>query len=192
MDKQRCDWCLKYEDYRNYHDEEWAVPQHNDISLFESLCLSGVQAGLSWWIVLSKRKHYREVFDNWDIQKIALYDDEKIQNLLEDKGLVRNKAKMHAIVGNAQKCLLIQQEFGSLNNYIWQFSDNKIIRNTNIANMAEIPTRSELSDSLSKDLKKRGFKFVGTTIIYAFLQAVGVIDDHLVYCWKHSSFQKKN
>ncbi len=182
---ERCEWCLSSEIYIEYHDKEWGVPVFDDIKLFEMLILEGAQAGLSWITILKRRESYRKAYDNFNPHIVSKYDDFKLAELLKDEGIIRNKLKIKASVINANKFIEIQKEFGSFSNYIWRFVDNKQITN-NYKFMNELPTKTELSDKISKDLKKRGFKFVGSTIIYSFLQAVGVINDHLVTCKRHS------
>jgi DNA-3-methyladenine glycosylase I len=164
-----------------YHDEEWGKPVHNDSVLFEFLILEGFQAGLSWSTILNKRENFRKAFDNFDYKKIAQYDEDKVQELLQNAGIVRNKLKVRATIQNAQSFLQVQKEFGSFDKYIWSFTDNKVLQN-NHKSMQSLLAKTELSDKISKDLLKRGFKFVGSTIVYSFLQAVGIINDHLVDC----------
>lgn len=181
--KTRCEWATgQFEEYVTYHDEEWGVPVHNDRTHFEFLILEGAQAGLSWATVLKKRDGYRNSFAGFDPEKVALFDKKKIQELLQFEGIIRNKLKVRSAVANAQKFLEVQKEFGSFDNYIWQFVDGKPIVN-NWKNMSEVPATSPESDALSKDLKKRGFKFVGSTIIYAHMQACGLVNDHTVDCF---------
>jgi len=164
-----------------YHDEEWGVPVHDDRKLFEFMVLDAFQAGLSWSTVLRKRENFRKVFDNFQPEFIAHYDDKKIKSLLADAGIIRNKLKIAATVTNAQKFLEVQREFGTFDKYIWQFTGSKMKVNK-WKNLTDIPASSSESDAMSKDLKKRGFKFVGTTICYAFMQAAGMVNDHMVYC----------
>lgn len=180
MEKNRCGWA-KGELDTIYHDTEWGVPSHDDDYLFEMLILEGFQAGLSWNTILKKRENFKKVFDNFDCKKIAKYDENKLSELLQTEGIVRNKLKIAAAVTNAVAFMNVQKEFGSFDKYIWSFTKNKRIINQ-WKNISEIPATSELSDKISKDLKKRGFKFVGSTIVYSYLQAIGVIDDHLVDC----------
>lgn len=168
---------------RLYHDEEWGVPVHNDQKFFEFLVLDAFQAGLSWRTILHKRENFRRAFENFDVQKIAIYKEEKIQELMQDASIVRNQAKIRATVGNAKSFLLIQAEYGSFDAYIWRFTNGRTIVNMPTCN-SEIPTKSAESDAMSKDLLKRGFKFVGSTICYAFMQAAGLVDDHLCECSK--------
>lgn len=182
MEKKRCAWVNSDQLYIKYHDEEWGVPVHNDRKLFEFLILEGAQAGLSWITILKKREAYRKAFDNFDPERVALYDEKKFEELLNNSGIVRNRLKIKAAIKNAQAFLEIQKEFGSFNEYIWSFVGAEPIMN-NRKNTKEIPPRTELSDKISKDLKQRGFSFVGTTIIYAFMQAMGMVNDHTLNCW---------
>jgi len=185
---QRCEWCLKDDLYINYHDKEWGLPVHDDRILFEFLILEGVQAGLSWHTVLKKRENYRLAYDGFDPEKVARYDEEKMNLLLQNSGLIRNRLKIAASVSNAQCFLEVQQAFGSFNQYIWNFVDHQPIINQ-FEHMSEIPATTPLSDKISKDLKKRGFKFVGSTIVYAHMQATGMVNDHLVSCFRHQEVQ---
>jgi DNA-3-methyladenine glycosylase I len=187
-EKNRCFWCLKDELYMNYHDEEWGVPVHDDTKLFEMLNLEGAQAGLSWYTVLVKRENYRKAFDNWDAKKIAKYTPAKVEKLMLDAGIIRNRLKIEGTIKNAKAFLAIQKEFGSFDKYIWQFVNGKQIKNS-IGGMADVQPKTAISDAMSKDLLKRGFKFVGSTICYAYMQAVGMVDDHFNDCWKKG---KKN
>ncbi len=169
---------------RDYHDEEWGVPSHDDAHLFEMLVLEGAQAGLSWSTILNKRENYRRAFDGFDVSRVARYSDKKVARLLEDPGIVRNRLKVRGAVTNAQAFLAIQREHGSFESYVWSWVDGTTLVNRP-KTMADLPARTDLSDRLAKDLKGRGFTFVGSTIVYSFLQSVGVIDDHLVTCpWK--------
>ena len=181
----RCGWANK-DSERVYHDNEWGVPSHDDSYMFEMLILEGFQAGLSWITILNKRENFREAFDNFDYNKIKDYKQDKLDELLKNDGIIKNKLKVNSTVINAESFIKVQEEFGSFSNYIWGFVDNKQIVNK-WKEISELPAKTELSDRISKDMKKRGFKFVGSTIIYSFLQAVGIIDDHLVTC----SFKKK-
>lgn len=178
---KRCPWAEASELERCYHDEEWGVPVHDDQKLFEFLLLEGAQAGLSWRTILHKREAYSEAFDGFDPNKVAQYKEAKIKALLENKGIVRNELKIRSTVTNAQAFLKVQKEFNSFNNYLWGFVNNKQVKNA-WKKQGDVPRSTELSDEISKDLKKRGFKFVGSTIVYAFLQAVGVVNDHLTNC----------
>jgi len=182
-EKQRCAWGESPEIYRKYHDEEWGVPLHDDRKLFEMLILEGVQAGLSWLTVLNKRENYRKAFDNFDPKKIAKYSEAKKAKLKENAGIIRNKLKINAAVVNANCYLEVVKEFGSFDKYIWQFVGGKPIIN-HFKTMEEVPVSTPESDAMAKDLKKRGFKFVGTTICYAYMQATGMVDDHILSCWK--------
>lgn len=179
---KRCFWVdEKSEIYVKYHDEEWGVPNHNDRDLFELLILEGFQAGLSWITVLKKREAFRKAFDNFDVKKVSEYDEEKINALLENKDIIRSRGKITAAINNATIFIEIQKDFGSFSNYIWGFTDNKVIKNTT----GEIPVKTELSDMVSKDLKKRGMKYTGSVIIYSYLQAIGIVDDHDINCYKY-------
>ena len=181
----RCGWAsLSSELYLRYHDEEWGVPVHQDRKLFEFLILEGAQAGLSWSTILNKRENYRRAFDKFDPKKVARYDQRKIQKLLGDPGIVRNKLKIASTVGNAKAFLRVQEEFGSFDRYIWQFVGGKP-RVNGRKSMKQLPARTEESDAMSKDLGKRGFNFVGSTICYAFMQAVGMVNDHVVDCFRY-------
>lgn len=189
MEKKRCSWCTKDQLYIDYHDQEWGVPQHDDTHLFEMINLEGAQAGLSWYTVLTKRENYRKAFDNWDAKKIAKYDDKKVAELLENPGIIRNRLKVAATIGNAKAFLAIQKEFGSFDKYIWSFVGHQPVIN-NYRSMAGVPAKTTISDAMSKDLLKRGFKFVGSTICYAFMQATGMVDDHMPECWKRTAKKK--
>ena len=182
--KTRCEWSSGNPLMEKYHDEEWGTPVHDDQLLFEHLFLDTFQAGLSWLIILKKRENFRKAFDNFSIEKIARFDEKKIESLLNDEGIIRNKLKIRGAITNAQCALRIQQEFGSLDRYFWSFVNNKTIRN-NFKTTSEIPAKTTVSDSMSKDMKKRGFKFAGSTVCYAFMQATGMINDHLVKCYRH-------
>lgn len=186
----RCAWCLGNELYEQYHDEEWGVPVHDDAKLFEFLILESFQAGLSWLTVLKKRENFRTAFSGFDAKKVAAYTPKKIESLMQDAGIIRNRLKIEAAVNNAKLFLKIQQEYGSFANYVWQFTQHKTLVNYP-KTMAEIPVSTPISDALSKDMGKRGFKFRGTTICYAFMQAVGMVDDHTTDCWKKKSKGKK-
>jgi len=181
---KRCDWALGSVIEQDYHDTEWGVPLHDDRSLFEFLILEGVQAGLSWRTVLNKRENYRQAFDNFDIAKIANYQDKKLENLLQDSGLVRNRLKILAARKNAIAALTIQEKSGSLNSFLWSFVDGKPIQNQ-WTEKKQVPARTGESDRLSKALQKEGFTFVGSTICYAFMQATGMVNDHLTTCFRH-------
>ena len=185
MSKHRCDWCVGDPLYEKYHDEEWGVPVYNDSKLFEFLILETFQAGLSWITVLRKRENFRAAFDDFDYNKISKYNQDKIDTLLQNAGIIRNRLKIKATITNAQAFISIQKEFGSFSEYIWKFTDGKPIKNT-FKNMIEIPANTSLSDTISKDLKSRGFKFVGTTVIYAHIQATGMVNDHIVDCFRYN------
>jgi len=186
--KTRCQWVLGGNQlYYAYHDKEWGVPVHNDQDLFEFLTLEGAQAGLSWATILNKREGYRKAFDQFDIEKVAQYDEKKIATLLENPEIIRNKLKVNSTVHNAQKIIEIQKEFNSFDAYIWQFCGHKPIQNQ-WQSMQDIPTSTAESDAMSKDLKKRGFKFIGTTICYAFMQATGMVNDHTTDCFCYSCY----
>jgi len=190
-DKIRCCWCGDLPIYVDYHDNEWGRPVHNDNKLFEMLILEGAQAGLSWLTILKKRENYRAAFDDFDPSKIALYDDAKIQELLSNEGIVRNKLKINAAVANAKVVLRIQEEYGSFDKFLWSYVDNKPIVNR-FEKMEDFVATSPVSDKLSKDLKKRGCNFVGSTIIYAFMQATGIVNDHFVHCFVYEELTKGN
>ena len=181
----RCPWSLSTDKYIAYHDEEWGVPSHDDRHLFEMLILEGAQAGLSWSTILNKRESYREAFDHFDAAKIARYGDRKVAELLANAGIVRNRLKVAAAIQNAKICLEVRKEFGSLDAYLWQFVGGQPLQNQR-RTMKDVPARTAESDAMSKALLKRGFKFVGSTICYAFMQAVGMVNDHLVSCPRHA------
>jgi len=184
MKKRRCEWCGEIPIYVKYHDEEWGVPVHDDNKLFEMLILEGAQAGLSWLTVLKKRENYKKAFDNFNPEIIAEYNQEKIDELLNNKGIIRNRLKIAWAIKNAKVFLSIQKEFGSFDKYIWSFVNGEPIINK-FKTLKEIPVRTEISDLLSKDLIKRGCKFVGSTICYAFMQAVGMVNDHTTNCFRY-------
>lgn len=183
MEPHRCSWSTKDQLYKDYHDNEWGVPLHDDTRLFEMINLEGAQAGLSWYTVLTKRENYRKAFDNWDAKKIAKYSDKKIESLMADAGIIRNRLKINGTVLNAKAFLEVQKEFGSFDKYIWSFVGGKPIIN-HFKSLSEVPAKTAISDAMSKDLLKRGFKFVGSTICYAFMQATGMVDDHVADCWR--------
>ena len=185
MQKQRCGWCVGNDLYEAYHDEEWGVPVYDDDTLFEFLILETFQAGLSWITVLKKRENFRKAFDNFDYRSIANYDQSKVDALLQDVGIIRNKLKVNATITNAKAFMKIQDEFGSFSKYIWDFVDGKPIKNK-VKNYKDAPSNTALSDTLSKDLKKRGFKFVGSTVVYAHMQATGMINDHETSCFRYN------
>lgn len=184
MMEQRCAWCQGDSLYEAYHDEEWGVPVYDDSKLFEFLILETFQAGLSWITVLRKRENFRKAFDGFNYKKIAQYQQSKIDQLLQNTGIIRNKLKVNATVTNAQAFIKIQEEFGSFSKYIWGFTDGKPIKNT-FKTINDIPANTALSDTISKDLKKRGFKFVGSTVVYAHMQATGMVNDHETSCFRY-------
>lgn len=189
QEKIRCPWCLKDDLYKSYHDNEWGTPLHDDRQLFELLCLEGAQAGLSWYTVLNKRENYRKAFDNFDAVKVSRYTASKVEKLLQNEGIIRNRLKVNAFIGNAKAYLAVQKEFGSFDAYIWQFVGGKPVEN-DVKSMGAVPAKTAVSDAMSKDLLKRGFKFVGSTICYAFMQASGMVNDHLNECWKKQTGSK--
>ena len=184
MTKVRCNWCGTDPLYMQYHDSEWGVPVYEDDTLFEFLILETFQAGLSWITVLRKRENFRKAFDNFNYQKIAEYSEEKYEQLLQDPGIIRNKLKIKATITNAQAFIKVQKEFGSFSKYIWEFTKGKPIKNK-FAKREDVPATTEISDTISKDLKKRGFKFVGSTVIYAHMQATGMVNDHTTDCFRY-------
>lgn len=188
-EKVRCHWAQK-EINIPYHDKEWGVPVHDDRVLFEFLILEGAQAGLSWDTILAKRARYREVFDNFDAVKIATYDTKKVRTLLADPGIIRNKLKIASTISNAQIFLQVQEEFGSFDSYLWRFVGGRPIQNSWKLHK-QVPAKTKESDAMSKDLQKRGFRFVGSTICYALMQATGMVNDHLVSCFRYSQLNKK-
>ena len=188
--KQRCPWPSDDKLMIKYHDEEWGVPVHNDRKIFEFLILEGFQAGLSWRTILNKRENFRKAFDNFDFNKVAKYDRRKINSLLKNEGIVRNKLKTEAAIQNATAFLQVRKEFGTFDKYIWGFVNGKPIQNK-FKSLKELPARTELSDKISDDLRKRGFKFVGSTIVYAHMQATGMVNDHTVSCYRYPELEKK-
>jgi len=184
MNKHKCGWCVGDDLYESYHDLEWGVPVKDDDTLFEFLILETFQAGLSWITILRKRENFRKAFDNFDYKKIAKYDQKKKDELLQDPGIIRNKLKVNATVSNAQAFMEVQKEFGSFSDYIWAFVDGKPIKNK-LKHHKDAKANTPLSDALSKDLKKRGFKFVGSTVVYAHMQATGMVNDHEVECFRY-------
>lgn len=184
MDKklERCAWAGEDELYCRYHDEEWGVPVHEDRKLFEMLILEGAQAGLSWITILRKRENYRRAFDGFNIDKILKYDDSKLEALMQDAGIVRNRLKIQSVIINARAFRAVQEEYGSFDRYLWSYVDGTPVCN-NWSDCMELPAKTELSDRISKDLRKRGFKFAGSTIVYAFMQAVGMVNDHTANCF---------
>ncbi|MCP5063583.1 MAG: DNA-3-methyladenine glycosylase I [Ignavibacteriae bacterium] len=185
----RCEWCGTDPLYVKYHDEDWGVPVYDDRKLFEFLILEGAQAGLSWITILKKRENYKNLFDDFDVIKVSKYSEKKIAKLLENPGIIRNKLKVNSTVTNAQAFIKLQKEFGSFDKYIWQFVDGKPIVNK-FKSLKEIPAKTTISDLMSKDLKKRGFKFVGSTICYAFMQATGMVNDHTTKCFRYKEVMK--
>ena len=181
---QRCSWAAGSELEQAYHDEEWGVPQHDDRSLFELLTLEGAQAGLSWVTILKKRENYRTLFDDFDVEKIARYNRRKVETLLKNPGIIRNRLKIESTVSNARAFMDIQQVFGSFDAYIWRFTGGEPVLN-HWRDQQAVPASTETSDAMSRDLKKRGFRFVGSTICYAFMQATGMVNDHTVDCFRH-------
>ncbi|MEN8789692.1 MAG: DNA-3-methyladenine glycosylase I [Flavobacteriaceae bacterium] len=181
---QKCGWCLGDPLYEAYHDEEWGVPVRDDETLFEFLILETFQAGLSWITILRKRENFRKAFDNFDYHKIATYQQPKIDELLQDTGIIRNRLKILSAISNAKAFMEVQDEYGSFSNYIWAFVDGVPIRNS-IENYREGPSKTPLSDKISNDLKKRGFKFVGSTVVYAHMQATGMVNDHETNCFRY-------
>lgn len=184
MNNKRCGWCEGDPLYVAYHDNEWGVPVRDDATLFEFLVLETFQAGLSWITILRKRENFRKAFDNFDYKKIATYNQDKIHSLLRDAGIIRNRLKIKATVSNAQAFLNVQQDFGTFSDYIWGFVNGKPIKNR-VKNYKEAPAKTALSDTLSKDLKERGFKFVGSTVVYAHMQATGMVNDHEISCFRY-------
>jgi DNA-3-methyladenine glycosylase I len=184
MNKSRCAWCGTDPLYVTYHDKEWGKPVFEDDKLFEFLLLETFQAGLSWITILKKRENFRKAFDAFDYKKIAAYDENKYELLLQDSGIIRNKLKIRATISNAAAFMKVQQEFGSFSNYIWDFTGQTPLVN-HWEDMQQIPSTTSLSDQISRELKKRGFKFVGSTVIYAFMQAIGLVNDHVTTCYRH-------
>ena len=182
MSQTRCDWVSTDELYVKYHDEEWGKPVYDDETIFEFLVLESFQAGLSWITVLKKRENFREAFDQFNYKKIAQYTDDKVEELMQNAGIIRNRLKILATINNAQRFQEVQKEFGSFSNYIWGFVNNKPLVN-NFKTIKEVPATTEISDALAKDLKKRGFKFLGSTVVYAHMQATGMVNDHITSCF---------
>lgn len=181
MEKIRCGWCEKDDLYRKYHDEEWGKPVYDDDTIFEFLVLESFQAGLSWYTILNKRENFRKAFDGFNYKKIAKYSDEKIEELLQNSGIIRNRLKVLATINNAEKFMKVQEEFGTFSKYIWSFVDGKPVEN-NFHDLKQVPATTEISDKLAKDLKKRGFKFLGSTVVYTYMQATGMVNDHIMDC----------
>lgn len=184
MEIKKCGWCLGDPLYEAYHDNEWGVPVRDDATMFEFLILETFQAGLSWITILRKRENFRKAFDNFDYQKIANYQDSKLEELMQDAGIIRNRLKIAATVSNARAFIQVQEEYGSFCNYIWAFVDDEPVKNT-LEDYRLGPAKTELSDVISKDLKKRGFKFVGSTVVYAHMQATGMVNDHEISCFRY-------
>jgi len=180
----RCEWCTSDPGYMKYHDEEWGVPVHDDHKLFEMITLEGAQAGLSWLTILKRRAGYRKAFHDFDPEKVVKFDDKKVNELMNDTGIIRNKLKINSTISNAYAFISIQKEYGSFDSYIWSFTNGNTIINK-WKSLKEIPASTSLSDKISKDLKQRGFKFMGTTICYAFIQAVGIVNDHTRKCFRY-------
>lgn len=187
--KSRCQWSLSHEEHIKYHDEEWGVPVHDDQKLFEFLLLDGFQAGLSWLTILKKREGFRKAFSNFDVQKVSRYRASKVEKLVLDASIVRHRGKIESSVTNAKAFIAIQKEFSSFDKYIWQFTGGKTIKNK-WKTMDDVPAKTDESEAMSKDLKKRGFKFVGSTICYAFMQASGMVNDHVVSCFRYKEVGK--
>ena len=184
MDKKRCDWCLGHDIYVQYHDEHWGVPRYDDKTLFEFLTLEGAQAGLNWLTVLQKQEGYRKAFADWDVEKVARFSEKKILKTLENPNIIRNKLKVRSTVTNAQAFIKIQNEYGSFSEYFWGFADGKPIINK-FKTVSKVPATTALSDEMSKQLKKRGFKFIGSTIAYAYMQSMGMVNDHVTACYRY-------
>ncbi len=190
-EKVRCKWCLSSEKMMKYHDEEWGVPVCNDRKWFEFIVLDGFQAGLSWSTIINKRDNFRKAFDKFNFNKIAKYDERKLNSLLNDAGIIRNRLKIYSSVSNAKAFITLRKEFSSFNNYIWKFTNGKTIHNK-WKSHKEILATTKISDELSKDLRKRGFNFVGSTICYAFMQAAGMVNDHTTDCFRHKELLTSN
>ena len=189
VEKKRCSWCESNDLDKTYHDKEWGVPVYDDQKLFEMLILEGAQAGVSWHVVLQKREHYKKVFFDFNIEKLSKITDKKLEKALTDPGLIRNKLKIYSVRSNAIACKKVQAEFGSFAKYIWGFVDGKPIQNQR-KNNSEVPAKSDISNAMSRDLKKRGFKFIGETICYAYMQGVGMVNDHTKDCFRYSQVKK--
>lgn len=186
--KKRCEWVGQNSIMVKYHDKEWGVPQHNDKILFEYLLLDTFQAGLSWSIILNKRKNFKKAFSNFNIRKISKYTKKDFNRLMKDSGIVRNRLKIQATITNAQKFLEVRKRFGSFNKYIWKFTNHKTMENK-FKKTKDLPSRTKISDEMSKDMKKRGFKFVGSTICYAFMQGAGIVNDHTIDCFRYNKLK---
>lgn len=189
-DKKTCSWATGDSRLIKYHDKEWGVPLHNDRKLFEFLILEGFQAGLSWLTILRKRENFRQAFDKFDFNKVANYDKQKIDVLMQDSGIIRNRLKIEGAITNAMAFIEVRKEFGAFDKYIWGFTGGKTIRN-GFKSLKELPAKTELSDRISRDLKKRGFKFVGSTIVYAHMQATGMVNDHIRDCFRYWELREK-
>ncbi len=185
---QRCAWATSHKIEQDYHDTEWGVPVHDDRLLFEMLCLEGAQTGLSWLTILSKRKGYQKAFSNFEVDKVARFTDRKCAKLLENEGIVRHKLKINSVVHNAKMVLKVQKEWGSFSNYIWSFTHNSVVQN-NHKKTGDVPSQTPVSELMSKDMKKRGFKFVGPTVCYAFMQGIGMVNDHTIDCHRHAQLK---
>lgn len=183
----RCEWAQKNEIMARYHDDEWGKPLHDDQKLFEFLILEGMQAGLSWLTILRKREAFRLAYEDFNVRKVALFDEQKVEELMQNPGIIRNRMKIEASINNAKRFLEVVEEFGSFDSYIWKFVDNQPIVNK-WKKLSELPAKTELSDQISDDLRRRGFKFVGSTIVYSHLQATGMVNDHQVHCFCHPEF----
>ena len=188
-EKKRCDWCIGHDIYEKYHDEEWGVPVHDDKIHFEFLILEGAQAGLNWLTILKRREDYRKAFANFDVKSVSQFTEIDYERLIQDEGIIRNKLKVRAAINNAKLFLNIQKEYGSFDEYIWSFVNGKTIQNS-WTKMSEVPATSQESDHLSANLKKRGFKFAGSTIMYAHMQACGLVNDHIKSCFRHDEIKK--
>jgi DNA-3-methyladenine glycosylase I len=188
MNKQRCAWCVGDALYEAYHDNEWGVPVTEDRILFEFLVLESFQAGLSWITILKKREHFRKALDDFDYTQIAKYQEEKVHQLLNDPGIVRNKLKIRATISNAKAFMAVQEEFGAFSQYLWAFVDHSPLQN-NYVHYKDAPAHTPISSALSRDLKKRGFTFMGSTVVYAFMQAIGMVNDHETTCYRHTELQ---
>lgn len=182
MEKMRCAWCGNDQLYQDYHDQEWGKPVYDDETIFQFLVLESFQAGLSWITILRKRENFKKAFDDFDYKKIAEYDDDKVNELMQNAGIIRNKLKILATINNAKKFMEIQKEFGSFSKYIWDFVGGEPLVN-HPKSLKDVPATSEISDFLAKDLKKKGFKFLGSTVVYAHMQATGMVNDHVIDCW---------
>lgn len=188
MNKKRCEWCLGHDIYESYHDEHWGVPRYDDKTLFEFLTLEGAQAGLNWLTVLKKQAGYRKAFADWDVQKVARFSEKKILKTLENPNIIRNKLKVRSTVTNAKAFIKIQNEHGSFSDYFWSFSDGKPIINK-FKSREQVPATTALSDRISKQFKKDGFKFVGSTIVYAYMQSMGMVNDHTTTCFRYKELK---